>query len=157
MVYRAILWNEILDTVFLSWFMAQAYKVFYSIITEKKINFKRFIETGGMPSSHSSTVMALFMAVSLKEGFKSTHSAIAFIFAVIVMYDASGVRRAAGKQAVVLNKLMDNLWKKEGYRIIEDNLKELLGHTPIEVLAGGILGVLVALIMQVIKTGLFFG
>lgn len=157
MIYNGILWNDILDTVFLAWFLAQAYKGIYYVITEKKINFKRFLETGGMPSSHTSTVVSLFVAVSLREGFNSTYSAIAFIFAIIVMYDATGVRRAAGKQAVVLNKLMDNIWKKEGSRIIEENLKELLGHSPIEVLGGAILGVVIALIMHSLRTGLIFG
>ena len=100
-----------------------------------------------MPSSHTSSVVSLTTAIGIKEGIQSPLFALSVVFAVVVMYDATGVRRAAGKQASVLNKIVDNIKKKEGYTIIEENLKEFLGHTPLEVLGGAILGVAVALIM----------
>ena len=81
------------------------------------------------------------------EGLDSTLFVISLVLATVVMYDATGVRRAAGKQAAVLNKIVDNIRKKEGYSILEENLKELLGHTPIEVFGGAVLGISVALIM----------
>lgn len=140
--------NAILDVAFVAWFIAQFYKVLSSIVKDKKLNFRRFIETGGMPSSHSSTVTALVMSVALVEGMNSVIFAVSIIFATIVMYDAAGVRRAAGKQARVLNKIVDSIMKKEGHKIIEERLKELLGHTPYEVLAGAILGIVVALLMN---------
>lgn len=144
-----ILNNKILDVVFVAWFLAQAYKVVTSLVKEKKINFRRFIGTGGMPSSHSSTTMALVSSVAIVEGgFSSPIFAACFIFAGVVMYDAAGVRRAAGKQASVLNKIVTNISNKEGHKIVEENLKELLGHTPFEVLVGAILGIVVSLLMS---------
>lgn len=143
-----ILNNKILDVVFIAWFLAQAWKVVETLIFHKKINFKRFIETGGMPSSHTSSVISLLTMVGLVEGISSTYFAVTSIFALIVMYDAAGVRRAAGKQAAVLNKMVENIKNKDGKKIIDENLKELLGHTPKEVLAGAVLGVVVAVIMH---------
>lgn len=140
--------NRILDVVFVAWFLAQGYKVFISMKQEGKINFKRFIETGGMPSSHTASVTALVTGVGIKSGTGSIDFAIAIIFAVIVMYDASGVRRAAGRQASLLNKIVENVWKKDGHRLIEEDLKELLGHTPKEVFVGAVLGIAVAFLMM---------
>ncbi|BDU49898.1 divergent PAP2 family protein [Haliovirga abyssi] len=149
MSYKGIFFgNGILDIVFVAWFIAQGYKVISSVFKEKKLNFKRFIETGGMPSSHTASVVSLLTAIGIKNGISSTEFAITFVFAMIVMYDSSGVRRAAGKQASVLNRIVDDLWKKDGKRIMENDLKELLGHTPVEVFAGAILGVVVAFIMS---------
>ncbi len=139
--------NRILDIVFVALFIAQLLKVIISLFVEKKINFRKFLDTGSMPSSHTASVVSLTTAVGIKEGLNSTHFAISIVFAIVVMYDATGVRRAVGKQAVVLNKIIENIHKKEGYSIIEENLKELLGHTPLEVLGGAILGVLVALLL----------
>ena len=139
--------NKICDIVLVALFTAQALKVIFSLFTEKRLNFRRFLDTGSMPSSHSSSVTSLATAVALKEGVDSTFFVISLVLAVVVMYDATGVRRAAGKQAAVLNKIVENIRTKEGYSLIEENLKELLGHTPIEVLGGAILGVIVALLM----------
>ncbi len=139
--------NKVLDVVFVSWFIAQFWKVITSLIKEKKMNFKRFLESGGMPSSHTSSVTSLVTAVGILNGTNSLEFAISFVFAVIVMYDAAGVRRAAGKQASILNKIANNIWNKEGVKIIEENLKELIGHTPKEVFVGAILGIGVAFIM----------
>ncbi|MCF7859271.1 MAG: divergent PAP2 family protein [Candidatus Cloacimonetes bacterium] len=139
--------NKIFDIVFVALFSAQLLKVLLSLFTEKKINFRRFLDTGSMPSSHTSSVVSLTTAIGIKEGIQSSIFALSVVFAVVVMYDATGVRRAAGKQATVLNKLVENIKKKEGYLMIEGNLKELLGHTPLEVLGGAILGIAVAFLM----------
>lgn len=138
--------NHICDIVVIALFSAQALKVVFSLFTERKLNFRRFLDTGSMPSSHTSSVVSLATAIGLQEGFSSVLFAISAVFAVVVMYDATGVRRAAGKQAAVLNKIVENFKTKEGLVLIEENLKELLGHTPMEVLGGAILGVIVALI-----------
>jgi hypothetical protein len=140
--------NRILDIVLVSLIVAQALKVIIGLFTEKKLNFHRFLDTGNMPSSHTSSVTSLATAVALQHGLHSTHFAISLVLAVVVMYDATGVRRAAGKQAVVLNKIVDNIKKKEGHVLLEENLKELLGHTPLEVFGGAVLGVLIAFLMS---------
>lgn len=136
--------NRILDVVVIAWFAAQGYKALNSIIKERRFNFKKFTQSGGMPSSHTSSVTALVTVVGVKEGTSSAMFAISFVFAIIVMYDASGVRRAAGKQAGVLNRLVDILSKKDKTIKIEEELKELIGHTPFEVVVGAILGTVIA-------------
>ncbi len=143
-----ILGNKILDVVSVAWFSAQFYKVVSSLITDKKFNVKRMVETGGMPSSHSATVAALATAVGITYGVSSTLFAVVTIFAIIVMHDAAGIRRAAGKQAGVLNKLSETLNALFENKIQRENLRELLGHTPVEVLVGAILGVVVAFLMK---------
>jgi acid phosphatase family membrane protein YuiD len=140
--------NKILDVVTVSWFIAQFYKVIASLVIEKKVNLKRMIETGGMPSSHSSTVSALATAVGIVYGLSSALFAISAIFAVIVMHDASGIRRAAGEQAGILNKLSESLNSLFENKFQQENLRELLGHTRIEVIVGAILGIAVALLMR---------
>ena len=143
-----ILGNNILDIVFVAWFIAQFYKVITTLFVEKKINFKRFWETGGMPSSHSSTVSALTASVGIVYGVSSTLFAISIVFAVIVMHDASGIRRSAGQQASVINSLRDTLNNILDKHFGDVQLKELLGHTPIEVLIGALVGVAVAFIFK---------
>lgn len=140
--------NKILEIVLFSLVTAQALKVVTSLFTEKKINFRKFLDTGSMPSSHTSSVVSLATAVGIQEGIASTFFAISIVFAVVVMYDATGVRRAAGKQASVLNKIVENIKKRDGLVIIEENLKELLGHTPKEVFGGAILGILMAFLLS---------
>lgn len=140
--------NRILDVVFVAWFIAQFYKVVSSIFLEKKFNIKRLWETGGMPSSHSSTVSSLTTSVGIAYGMKSPLFAIAIVFSGIVMYDAAGIRRAAGKHAGIINTLLDKFASKIGERIHDERLKELLGHTPFEVLTGATLGIVVSLMFQ---------
>ena len=140
--------NRILDIVVIAWFAAQGYKALNSIIKEKRFNLKKFTESGGMPSSHTSSVLALVASIGFREGgFSTPQFAISLVFAIVVMYDASGVRRAAGKQAGVLNRLVDILSQKDKNIKIEEELKELIGHTPFEVVVGAILGVGVAFFM----------
>ncbi len=139
--------NKIFDVVFVALFTAQALKVIISLFTERRLNFRKFLDTGSMPSSHTSSVVSLASAIGIKEGIQSSLFAISVVFAVVVMYDATGVRRAAGKQASVLNKIVSNIKKREGYAIIEENLKEFLGHTPLEVFGGAVLGIVIAFLM----------
>ncbi|MGE5507116.1 MAG: divergent PAP2 family protein [Chitinophagales bacterium] len=139
-----LLGNQILRVSLLGWFIAQSLKVVHTLITEKRINFRRFVGAGGMPSSHSAFVTSLATAIGQAEGWGASVTALAWVFAMVVMYDAAGVRRAAGRQAEVLNRIVDDLY--HGGRLREDRLKELLGHTPVEVVAGALLGIVVALV-----------
>lgn len=136
--------NEILITAIVAWFVAQTIKFLLVLIEEKRINFERLVGSGGMPSSHASFVTALTTSVGLNEGSSSALFAICFVFSFVVMYDASGVRRAAGKQAALLNKLVEN-FGRERLEVTGERLKELLGHTHLEVVAGATLGIALAL------------
>lgn len=124
-------------------FFAQVLKFFIFTIQSRKINFKIFTTTGGMPSSHSAGVMSLSTTVGLISGFDSVIFAVALGFSLVTMYDAAGVRRAAGKTAACLNKMMDDFYKHD-VQSIGGKLKELLGHTPFEVIMGAIFGVFFA-------------
>ncbi|MDI6704210.1 MAG: divergent PAP2 family protein [bacterium] len=119
-------------------------KLLIYIIKNKKIDFRILVGTGGMPSSHSATVVALATAVGRIEGFRSSIFIVTSIVAIIIMTDAIGVRRAAGEQAKILNRMVDDLYR-EG-KIKETRLKELLGHTPIEVIIGALFGIIVAVL-----------
>ncbi len=135
--------NKILRISIFACFLAQFLKIFTG--KEKKIDqFTRLLTSGGMPSSHSSFVTCLATLVGIDKGFNSTDFAIVTVFALIIMYDASGVRRAVGKQATILNKILDDLHHKK--HIEQKRLKELIGHTPKEVLFGAILGILTAIV-----------
>lgn len=136
--------NKVINVSALSWAIAQVIKITLDYMKNKTFDYGRITGTGGMPSSHSSCVSALTFSIGYQEGFNSPLFAIAFVFAAVVMYDASGIRRAAGKQAEVLNIFIAN-FEKHGIKI-DSKLKELLGHTPIEVLAGAILGLVIATI-----------
>jgi acid phosphatase family membrane protein YuiD len=127
-----------------AWAIAQVTKVVYTSIRQRRLNLRVLADPGGMPSSHAAIVMGLTAAVGRLDGISSVTFAIALIFSFVVMYDAQGVRRAAGRQAMVLNRLVEDLVHMRG--IQEDRLRELLGHTPIEVLVGGALGVAVGLL-----------
>ncbi|MFI3230749.1 MAG: divergent PAP2 family protein [bacterium] len=137
--------NRIIIISIVAWFIAQVIKIIIDCFKNKTFNPKLIVSSGGMPSSHSSFVTSLSFSVGLQEGFNSTMFAITFVLSMIVMYDASGVRRAAGKQAKVLNIFIAN-FEKHGVKI-DSKLKELLGHSPTEVLAGACLGILVAILM----------
>ncbi|MBI3008840.1 MAG: divergent PAP2 family protein [Candidatus Omnitrophica bacterium] len=139
-----MLHNRIFITTLIAWVIAQSIKVAVGVVREKRFDFKWFIGTGGMPSSHSAGVTALATSVGLIHGFYSAIFAITAIFTLIIMFDAQGVRRATGEQAEILNKIMDDIY--HGKQVREDRLKELIGHTPVEVLIGGLLGILVAII-----------
>jgi len=136
--------NQIFLITLLAWLIAQSIKVTLGVVREKRFNFRWFTGTGGMPSSHAAGVAALATSVGLSYGFNSGLFAITAIFALIIMFDAQGVRRQTGQQAEILNKIMEDIYFKRVLK--EERLKELLGHTPIEVLIGAFLGILLALI-----------
>ena len=128
-----------------AWGIAQIAKVTLTSVRQRRLNLRVLAETGGMPSSHSAIVMGLAAAVGKYSGVTSADFAIALIFSFVVMYDAAGLRRAAGRQAEVLNRLVEDLVHMRGVQ--EQRLRELLGHTPLEVLVGAVLGIAVGLIL----------
>jgi acid phosphatase family membrane protein YuiD len=129
----------------ISWAIAQLIKFFVELYKHKKFDFTRLFGSGGMPSSHTSFTIALVVSVGKYQGFDSAVFAVAACLALVTMYDAAGVRRAAGQHAEILNYMMDH-WKNAP-ELFEKDLKELLGHTPIEVLGGLILGIVVGLLV----------
>ncbi len=141
----SIINNDILFTALIGWLVAQVMKVILVCFTYKKLDFTRLVGSGGMPSSHSSITMSLTMSVGFVHGFDSALFAICMILSFVVMYDASGVRRSAGQMAVVLNKMVEE-WEHGTFDNTDKKLKELLGHTHLEVVAGAILGILIAII-----------
>jgi len=141
---QALLNNFTFVAVVISWFLAQLIKVLLYRRSEGRWNFFHFFEAGGMPSAHSASVTALTLGIALTQGLQSTSFTISLVFALIVMYDATGVRRAAGKQAEILNKIVDDIYANGKIRI--EKLKEILGHDPIEVFAGATLATLITLL-----------
>jgi uncharacterized protein len=128
-----------------AWAIAQAAKVILTSWRQRRLNLRVLAETGGMPSSHAAIVMGMTTAVGKYAGVSSAAFAIALIFSFVVMYDAAGLRRAAGRQAAILNRLVEDLVHMRGMQ--EQRLRELLGHTPIEVVVGALLGIGVGLIL----------
>ncbi|MGN0136636.1 divergent PAP2 family protein [Anaerotignum sp.] len=138
--FHAILQNIPLWAAIIAWAAAQGIKIILTLIVDKKFDASRIVGTGGMPSSHSSFTMALSFSIGKYYGFDSPLFAVAMIFSFVTMYDAQGIRRAAGKQAEILNMLILE------HKIPDvDKLKELLGHTPLEVAAGALLGIVIGL------------
>lgn len=136
--------NKYIYIPFFLWFAIQTFKVIYDLVTTKKFNFKRIMGAGGMPSSHSAIVTGLATLIGKYEGVDTPIFALALIVAFVVMYDACGVRRAAGKQAALLNKIVETPGLS-GVQVSE-RLVEVLGHTPIQVIVGALIGVIVGLI-----------
>lgn len=136
--------NKYIYVPVIVWFCIQSFKVFYDLIKTKKFNFKRIIGAGGMPSSHSAVVSSLATLIGKNEGFNSSLFALSLIFAFVVMYDAAGVRRAAGKQATLLNKIVNT----PGLSMlqVQEKLVEVLGHTPKQVFVGAIIGIIAGII-----------
>ena len=128
---------------FLSWMIAQAAKLVTALICTRRVDFSYFVSTGGMPSAHSAMVTGLATSIGITEGFDSVAAMIAISFAAVTMFDAAGVRQAAGQQAAVLNQIIDELFHE--HRLSEARLKELLGHTRFEVFCGLLIGVFTAL------------
>lgn len=134
--------NIVLITALLGWFGAQFIKIVIMLIKNKKIDLKLLFSTGGMPSAHSSMVTALSVAVGFQKGFGSALFAASAVFASVIMFDAQGVRKAAGEQAKIVNQILEELFNN--HHLSNTKLKELLGHTRFEVLVGLILGTLIA-------------
>ena len=131
--------NTTLTVPLFCWAVAQALKVIYHLAVHRKLDLHLLTSAGGMPSSHSAFVSALATAVGLREGLDSSAFAICVVFASVVMYDAAGVRRAASRQASILNRILDELFS--GQPLSEERLLELIGHTPIQVVVGAALGI----------------
>ncbi|HOW60033.1 MAG TPA: divergent PAP2 family protein [Candidatus Omnitrophota bacterium] len=131
--------------VFLSWFVAQALKVILGGSRQKKFDVRWLFDTGGMPSAHSATVSSLAAVIGLYYGFNTIPFLIGLILCLITMFDAAGVRRHFGRQAKILNEIIDEFYVKGA--VPEKRLKELLGHTPVEVLLGALLGIFIAWIL----------
>ena len=139
--------NEILGASLLACFLAQVLKIFFYYLQEKKLDFTRMIGSGGMPSSHSSFVCALTTCVGFAEGFTSPMFALSFVFSMIIMYDASGVRKSVGEQAKILNVIVKKIENHENN--FEKELKELIGHTKLEVFWGAILGIIIGVLFSI--------
>lgn len=134
--------NKVLLCCLVSWLIAQLLKIFLTYRASKKIDLTRLVGSGGMPSSHTSFVMALATSVGKISGWDSPVFAVSLCFAFVVMYDAAGVRRAAGNQAKILNLIIEDIFQHKSLQ--NEKLKELLGHTPKEVFAGALLGIIIA-------------
>jgi len=137
--------NKVLIITVLVWIVAQSIKVLLGVIAEKRFNFKWFIGTGGMPSSHAAGATALAVTSGLHVGFDSVTFALAAVFALVTMFDAQGVRRATGQQAYILNKILDDIYWKG--KVEAEQLKELVGHTPFQVFVGSLLGIVLSLFL----------
>lgn len=147
MFFSELLHNEILIAAASAWLIAQIIKTIIYLILNREVRWERMVGSGGMPSCHSATVCALFTSACIVCGPGSPEFAITVMFAIVTMYDAMGVRWETGKQARVLNTMMD-LYQKMGNKELsaEAKLKELIGHSPLQVTMGAILGILVAII-----------
>lgn len=145
-VFIEIIRNKLLMTTISAWAIAQTVKVTIGSIREKRFDFRWFVGTGGMPSSHATGASCLATAIGFQYGFSSVYFALAASFAIVVMFDAQGVRRATGRQARILNKITEDIYWRG--RIDEGRLRELVGHTPVEVIGGFLLGVLIAIVAR---------
>ena len=143
-MFNQVISNRYVVVPFFLWFTIQSYKVIYELVKTKKFNFKRIMGAGGMPSSHSAVVTAMATLIGKGEGWNTPLFALSLLFAFVVMYDAAGVRRAAGKQASLLNKLVETPGLT-GLQVSE-KLVEVLGHTPFQVFVGALIGIIVGLI-----------
>ena len=143
--FEAIISNRPLVCAALSWFLAQVLKFFLYWFIEKGISWRRIWGSGGMPSSHTAFTVSLALATGLTEGFQTTAFAIAFALMIIVIYDAMGVRYETGKQGAMINQILNELFV-EGKPLTDERLKELVGHSPLEVLGGALTGVIIILI-----------
>ncbi len=137
--------NQIIISAFWAWTIAQLLKTLIHAVLHHKLSAERLIGSGGMPSSHSSTVCALATSTAILYGGKSFEFAMALVFAIVIMHDASGVRREAGNHAKILNEIMETLIHPNKELTSEERLKEFVGHTPLQVGAGAILGIVIAL------------
>ncbi len=142
---NSLLDNRVLWASFIAWAVAQISKTIYEIVRERKIVLSRIVSSGGMPSSHSALVTGLATATGRMVGVGSTMFAVTVVLAGIVMYDAAGVRRAVSIQARILNKMLDEAF--QGHPIAEQRLRELIGHTPVQVFVGGLIGIIVGLLI----------
>lgn len=144
-IIPGIFYNTVLWSAVFAWLAAQTFKVIVNLILQRGFDFHLFFSSGGFPSSHTATVSALALGVGKYYGWNSPIFAVATVFAMIVMYDAAGVRREAGKQAEVLNRLVELFYQGSDFE--QEQLKELIGHTPFEVFGGALVGIIVGLLV----------
>lgn len=144
-VLQELLNNKYIIVPMFVWLGIQIFKTVWDLVKEKKFNFKRILGAGGMPSSHSAVVCCLSTLIGRNVGFDSAIFGLAVIMSLVVMYDAAGVRRAAGKQAKILNKIVNT----PGLAIetVQEKLQEVLGHTPVEVFVGALIGIIIGCIV----------
>ncbi len=145
MLHNSLLDNRILLASFLAWAVAQVSKTFIDLIQQRRLILSRLVSSGGMPSSHSALVTGLATATGRVSGVSSASFAIAVVVASIVMYDAAGVRRAVSIQARILNQMIEELF--EGKPLAEKRLRELIGHTPVQVFVGALLGICIGILV----------
>jgi acid phosphatase family membrane protein YuiD len=136
--------NKGLMSALCAWFVAQVLKTVVFAVLERRVNWRKLVDTGGLPSAHAALVVGLTTGIGLSDGWRTTGFAIALVFSLVVMYDAIGIRQEAGKHADLLNELLRIAVIRDAYQQREQ-LKELLGHTPLEVFAGALIGVMMAL------------
>ena len=141
---QKVVTNKYIYIPLIVWFCIQTFKVIYELIATKKFDFKRIMGAGGMPSSHSAVVTSLATLIGKYEGLDTPIFAMSVVFAMIVMYDAAGVRRAAGKQARLLNKIVETPGLS-GVQV-QEKLVEVLGHTPLQVFVGAIIGIIIGML-----------
>lgn len=146
-IFNELKVNHLFIVTLSAWGFAQLIKVFIGVIKTKRFDFRWLVGTGGMPSAHASGASALAVTSGFDYGFNSGIFALAVVFAIVTMFDAQGVRRSAGSQAKILNRVMDDIYWKG--KIQESRLKELIGHTPVEVIIGSIMGMLMAIIFHI--------
>lgn len=144
-IWNEILSNQLLVSAITGWTVAQVLKTIIDFALNRSFNMERLVGSGGMPSSHSATVCGLTTAAAIKYGVGSFEFAICFVLSMVVMYDATGVRRETGKQAKLLNSILMENPLKLNAEVLQEKLKEYVGHTPLQVLAGAILGVVLAM------------
>ncbi|HEY7848988.1 MAG TPA: divergent PAP2 family protein [Ktedonobacterales bacterium] len=137
--------NRPLWAAALGWFIAQLIKTLASLRKEKQLNLGHLVASGGMPSSHSALVVGLATAIARVDGLQSTPFALAAVFAGVVMYDAAGVRLAVSRQARILNLMLEDFFHERGLR--ERRLRELIGHTPTQVLVGAFIGIVIGVLL----------
>ncbi len=140
------MFNHVLFVGIVGWFAAQFIKILIELVRTRKINLNLIMASGGMPSSHSSFTVSTATAIGFAEGFDSSMFALAVVFSFVVMYDAQGVRQAAGHQAKIINIIVDKI--EDTGIVMDKKLKEILGHTHLEVFAGAILGIVVGYLMK---------
>lgn len=144
--FSQIVNNKIFVTTLSAWLITQTIKVVIGVVRQKRFDFRWFVGTGGMPSSHAAGASCLAAAIGMEYGFDSVSFALAASFAIVVMFDAQGVRRATGKQAHILNKITEDIYWQG--RVGEGRLRELVGHTPFEVIVGFLVGIAVAILAR---------
>jgi len=141
--------NKVLIISLCAWAISQLAKIFVVLVKQRRLDFQTFVN-GGMPSSHSATVSALAVSVGIASGFNSVEFAIATILAMVVMFDAASVRRWVGKQAIVLNRIAKEIKFRRPVTELEHDLREIVGHTPFQVIIGSLLGIIVAFLGAIV-------